>query len=128
MKTKEVLQEAKKDYWGYHLILDCAGCNDTISDETKIKLFLKDLVKKIKMTAVGPPVIKYLLEGQPNAGFSIMQLIETSSITCHFVEPNSTMYIDVFSCKEFKPTDAISIVNKYFAPARTKQRFLKRQA
>jgi S-adenosylmethionine/arginine decarboxylase-like enzyme len=128
MKTVEVLQEAKTEYWGYHLILDCAGCNDKIADKDQIKVFLKTLVKDIKMTAVGEPVIKYLLEGEPNAGFSVMQLIETSSITCHFVEPNSTMYIDVFSCKEFKPKDAMAVIDRYFAPKKVKQRFLKRQA
>ena len=128
MKTVEVLQEAKTDYWGYHLILDCSGCNPNIASKEQIKSFLKTLVKDIKMTAVGDPVIKYLLEGEPNAGFSAMQLIETSSITCHFVEPNSTMYIDVFSCKEFKPKDAIAVVDKFFAPTKVKQRFLTRQA
>ena len=116
------------EYWGYHLILDCSGCNNSIADKSQIELFLKSLVEEIKMKAVGDPVIKYLLEGEPNAGFSVMQLIETSSITCHFVELNSTMYIDVFSCKEFKPTDAIAVVDKFFAPTKVKQRFLTRQA
>jgi S-adenosylmethionine/arginine decarboxylase-like enzyme len=128
MKAVELLQEAKIEYWGYHLILDCANCNKNIADKDQIKAFLKTLVKDIKMTAVGEPVIKYLLDGEPNAGFSVMQLIETSSITCHFVEPNSTMYIDVFSCKEFAPKDARAVIDRYFEPKKVKQRFLKRQA
>lgn len=127
MKAEE-LKESKTEYWGYHLILDCKGVNENIAEETKIRAFLRDLVKRINMKAVGAPVIKYLLEGEPNAGYSAMQLIETSSITCHFVEPNDTMYIDVFSCKEFKPEDAEAVVNEYFAPAGMKRRFLKRQA
>ena len=116
------------EYWGYHLILDCSGCNNNIADKSQIELFLKSLVKDINMKAVGDPVIRYLLEGEPNAGFSAMQLIETSSITCHFVESNSTMYIDVFSCKEFKPVDAIAVVDNYFKPTNIKQTFLTRQA
>lgn len=112
--------------WGYHLLLDCAGVNTNITDKNQIELFLKHLVDEIKMTAVGDPVIKYLLEGKPNAGFSAIQLIETSNITCHFIEPNSTMYIDVFSCKEFDPADVLRIVDQYFAPTNTKQQFLTR--
>jgi S-adenosylmethionine/arginine decarboxylase-like enzyme len=128
MQIKELLTESKAEYWGYHLILDCKGANANIENKEDIKAFIKELVKRIDMTAVGGPIIKYLLEGEPNAGFSVMQLIETSSITCHFVEPNSTMYIDVFSCKEFKPKDAIAVVNEFFAPTSIKQKFLKRQA
>jgi hypothetical protein len=51
MKTVELLQEAKTEYWGYHLILDCAGCNDAIADKDQIKAFLKALVKDIKNKA-----------------------------------------------------------------------------
>ena len=116
------------EYWGYHLILDCSGCNTNIADKSQIELFLKSLVSNIKMTAVGDPVIKYLLEGELNAGFSAMQLIETSSITCHFVESNNTIYIDVFSCKKFAPNDAIAVVDNYFKPTNIKQLFLTRQA
>lgn len=124
----EDLKESSTEYWGYHLILDCKGVNKNIEKETEIRSFIQDLVKRINMNAVGAPVIKYLLPGEPNAGFSAMQLIETSSITCHFVEPNSTMYIDVFSCKEFKPEDAEAVVKEYFEPSGIKRKFLKRQA
>lgn len=121
-------EEPEAGYWGYHLILDMSGVNDNIKDEKVIRKFLKDLVERIDMIAVGKPMIKYLLKGQPNAGFSALQLIETSSITCHFVEPNRTVYCDIFSCKKFKPADAIAVVEEYFEPKRLKKKFLTRDA
>lgn len=128
MRATEFLTEAKDNYWGYHLVLDCRDTNNRIKNRKDIAEFLETLVKRIKMNAVGKPVIKYLLPDQPNAGYSAMQLIETSSITCHFVEPNHTMYIDIFSCKDFDPADAEKVVKEFFEPRKIKSRFLKRQA
>lgn len=114
----------KPTYWGYHLILDLADCNDKIKSKEEIKKFLKELVKEIDMIAVGEPIIKYLLPDQPNAGFSAMQLIETSSITAHFVEPNNTAYIDVFSCKSFEPKTAIKVIKEFFDPKIVHEKFM----
>ena len=129
MKAEE-LKESKTEYWGYHLILDCSGVNENISDKAQIQKMLKSLVKRIKMKAVGEPIIKFLKEGDPHLqGYSCLQLIETSSITMHLNDaPESSAYIDIFSCKDFKAEDAIAVVNEYFAPTKIKQRFIHRQA
>jgi len=130
MKVRDVLTEAKTTYWGYHLILDCSKVNENISDPKIIRKMIKELVKRIKMKAVGEPIIKFLKEGDPHLqGYSCLQLIETSSITMHLNDaPESSAYIDIFSCKDFKAEDAIAVVDEYFAPKKIKQRFLKRQA
>jgi hypothetical protein len=47
------------NYWGYHLMLDCSGCTKIDSKEN-IYNFVKDLVKRIDMTAHGEPIIEYL--------------------------------------------------------------------
>jgi S-adenosylmethionine decarboxylase len=88
-------------YWGYHLMLDCSRCNENIKDRDQIYLFVKELVAAIDMVAHGEPIIEYLLPGDPKQGYSLMQLITTSNICAHFVEPDMTAYIDIFSCKEF---------------------------
>lgn len=129
MKFNEWLHESREHRsWGYHLILDISGCNSEINNEKDIRKFIKELVKEIDMIAVGPPILKYLLPGQPNEGFSLMQLIETSSITFHFVLPNRTAYCDIFSCKPFKPEDAIRVVEKHFDPDKIEKCFIKRDA
>ena len=62
------------------------------------------------------------------AGYSLVQLIETSSITGHFVDQNGDCYIDIFSCKEFDIETARAVVDKYFSPSQTKVTYLTRQA
>lgn len=88
-------------YWGYHLILDCANCNNNIKNKDKIIQFAKHIVKQIDMIAHGEPIVEYMLPGDPKQGYSLVQLITTSNITAHFIEPDYTAYFDIFSCKEF---------------------------
>jgi S-adenosylmethionine/arginine decarboxylase-like enzyme len=73
-------------------------------------------------------MIEYLLPGDANQGFSLVQLITTSNICAHFVESNSTAYIDVFSCKPFDVNVAREVVKEFFNPDRIKMNFITRHA
>jgi S-adenosylmethionine/arginine decarboxylase-like enzyme len=117
-----------KQSWGYHYMVDCSGCNDNISDKKQISIFVKELIKKIKMKAHGKPTIEYLLPGHKNEGYSMLQLIHTSNLAAHFMSKSKTAYFDVFSCKKFDTKIVDLTVKKYFAPKKTKSKFLTRQA
>jgi S-adenosylmethionine decarboxylase len=102
------------DHWGFHLALDIANCSpDCIRIKSNIEAFAEDLVESINMVAYGEPqVVKF---GTGNkAGYTLVQLIETSNICAHFVEENDTMYLDVFSCKRFDVETVKSVVNFWF--------------
>jgi S-adenosylmethionine/arginine decarboxylase-like enzyme len=114
--------------WGKHLILDAAGCRPgTISSAAQIYKFTKHLVKKIDMVAYGEPQIVMFGTGNKK-GYTLVQLIETSNITAHFVEETNDMYLDVFSCKEFDPHVVAGLVATYFDPQNVKTHMLYRQA
>jgi S-adenosylmethionine/arginine decarboxylase-like enzyme len=114
--------------WGYHLILDVAGCIPTaIRQRTIIETFAKTLVKKIDMVAYGEPQI-YHFGSDDKMGYTLVQLIETSNITAHFVEENDTAYIDVFSCKPFDKTVVVDVVKSFFNPKRIKLHYMERRA
>ena len=116
-------------FWGYHLMLDCSGCEIAkISSRENIYDFIKDLVKRIDMQAHGEPVIEYLLPGDPKQGFSLMQLITTSNICGHFMELDGTAYFDVFSCKTFDIDQAKKTVEDYFNPGKIRVNFITRHA
>lgn len=115
-------------YWGYHLMLDCAGCNKNVSDKTKIYDFVKELIWRIDMVAHGEPIIEHLLPGDPKQGYSLMQLITTSNICAHFMDLDGTAYLDVFSCKEFDYKQAEQIFRTYFEPQKVKSYFITRHA
>lgn len=118
------------DYWGYHAILDCSGCDyKQITSHDNIYAFTRELVKRIDMIAYGEPVIQHFATHDPNkAGYSMMQLIETSNICAHFVDKDCTMYVDVFSCKPFDIETVIATVKEFFGAQRVRPMFLTRQA
>jgi S-adenosylmethionine decarboxylase len=115
-------------YWGYHLILDCAGCShEAITSNHNIYNFTKKLVKDIDMVAYGEPQIVDFGSGN-KAGYTLVQLIETSNICAHFVNENDTMYLDVFSCKPFDDKVVIGLVKEYFGATSIRPSYLTRQA
>lgn len=117
-------------YWGHHLILDCRGGDvNAVRDRSTIVAWVRRLVVDIDMQAYGEPVCEHFATHDPDAaGYSVVQLIETSSITGHFVDRNGDAYIDIFSCKPFDIDTARSVVDEYFRPAAIRVTYLTRQA
>lgn len=117
-------------YWGYHLILDCGGCDHSkITDGNNITLFTKELVKRIDMKAYGEPVVEHFATHDPGkAGYSMVQLIETSNICAHFVDRDNTAYFDIFSCKPFDNLTVIDTVKEFFGAQSVRVTYLTRQA
>jgi S-adenosylmethionine/arginine decarboxylase-like enzyme len=118
------------NYWGYHLILDCKNCDiSKITDDEVIRTFVQTLVARIDMVAYGDPTIVHFATHDPQkAGYSLVQLIETSSITAHFVDINGDGYLDVFSCKPFSIEDVEETVVEFFNPLYIRKTYLTRQA
>ncbi len=116
--------------WGYHLVLDCRGCDiDVITSEERLAKFVKIVVNAIDMKSYGEPLLVHFAEHNPEAaGYSLLQFIETSSITGHFVDKNGDTYLDIFSCKKFDPEDAIRVVQEFLQPRCIKSQFLIRGA
>jgi S-adenosylmethionine decarboxylase len=115
MKKERVMSIKKA--WGQHLVLNIANCNDNICKKAAIRAFTKELVEAIRMKAYGEPIIEHFAEYSPDAaGYSLVQLIETSSITGHFSDKNKDAYLDIFSCKAFDNDKALEVVEKYFTP------------
>jgi S-adenosylmethionine/arginine decarboxylase-like enzyme len=120
------------DYWGYHTILDASKSDvELIDSHDNLYNFVKDLVKEIDMVAYGEPqIIKF---GSGNkAGYTLVQLIETSNICAHFVPDDlnggSGMYLDVFSCKPYDPQIVVDVAKKWFKFETFKTAFVERQA
>ena len=109
-------------------MLDCAACDkDRIQDAAHITAFAKDLVKRIDMVAYGEPQVVNFGSGN-KAGYTLVQLIETSNICAHFCNDTGDVYFDVFSCKPFEPETVQKIVTEYFSPSNTISNFLVRDA
>lgn len=114
--------------WGQHLVLDLAGCpRDRLISADHITTWVKELVEAIKMKAYGEPVLEHFAtHSYDAAGYTLLQLIETSNICAHFAENLGQVYIDIFSCKRFDSETAVQVCRKYFAPETVELHILER--
>lgn len=105
------------------------GKRDVVRSREALREFAETLVKLIHMKVHGEPILEYFAEQFPEAaGYTLVQLIETSAITGHFCDKSGDAYIDVFSCKEFDNDTVIDLVQSTFQPVRINMTVLIRQA
>jgi S-adenosylmethionine/arginine decarboxylase-like enzyme len=116
--------------WRKHLIIDMtAGDRERVRSAEHISRFVETLVETIGMKAYGAPLLEHLAEHVPEAaGYSLVQLIETSAVTGHFCDRSGDAYIDIFSCKDFASELAVEVVRAAFRPQHINFMTLVRQA
>lgn len=122
------IDENKNKIYGMELILDIHNCDpEIIKSRKKIFEFSKKICKIIKMKPYGRPFIKRFGFGKDfTAGYSLVQLIETSSLTGHFSELWDRAYINIFSCKLFNHKIALKFTKKFFNAKKIKGKILIR--
>lgn len=92
------------NYWGLSAGINFHNANDILIRNPKyIKEFIVELCHFIEMKRYGQPIVVNFGEDEKVAGYSAMQLIETSTITAHFVNKDNNFYLDIFSCKLYDP-------------------------
>ena len=80
-----------------------------------IQTYVIKLCELIQMKRFGDPTIVHFGEEERVAGYSLVQLIETSNICGHFANESNAAYIDIFSCKYFDPELAAAFTIETFA-------------
>ena len=114
--------------WGIHAVLNiAAACPKAIRCPRAIARFSDDLVRRIDMKKYGEPQIQHFGEGN-KAGYTLVQLIETSNIMAHFVEETNDIYLDVFSCKPYDTAEVLRCVTDHFNPKHIDHITIHRQA
>lgn len=100
--------------------IDLGGCeHDLLTNPQKLKEFAKNLCKEIKMIPHGEPIIERFGAGYLE-GYSLMQFIETSTITVHLDEVDLRAFIDIFTCKKFSVNKARRFCKSFFKAKRIK--------
>lgn len=106
--------------WGKSVSINLYSCDlELISKPAPIKKYIQDVIKVVNMKAYGPVRIGRFGVGDLE-GYSAMQFIETSSITVHCDEPDSRVFIDIFSCRHFDSKKAAYFSKKYFKAKKMK--------
>ncbi len=123
----DVAFDVEHDF-GMHLILDLEGCDPAIIDSgEQLARFAAELVDRIGMKTYGPLVLEHFGHGSPRtAGFTLFQMIETSSVLGHFVPARGQAHLDVFSCLEFDAAEAVRFCVAYLRAKRGHDLILRR--
>ncbi len=116
--------------WGKEVILDCTNCElERVTEESYIIEWLNAIVRAIDMVPFGEPILRHFGKHDERvAGYTLVQLIETSSITCHFCDLNGHAYINIFSCKDFHEHKVKGLTQEHFRPKYIKTIVLDRDA
>ncbi|MCP1714716.1 S-adenosylmethionine/arginine decarboxylase-like enzyme [Methanocalculus alkaliphilus] len=116
MTDIEIMNQFREEnMWGLCTAIDLKNCNpDTIRDPQKIHQFVVEVCDLIEMKRFGEPLIVNFGANDRVAGYSLVQLIETSCISGHFANDTSSAYIDIFSCKEYPPQITAEFCKKFF--------------
>ena len=96
-------------------------------DADKIREFVRKLVELIEMKAYGETIVVNFGEDERVAGYSMMQLIETSLISAHFANQSNAVYLDVFSCKKFDPQVVADFAKRFFEAERVRVSSITRE-
>lgn len=112
----EVMRAARmQQVWGIASSIDIYNCDpDKIRDADVIRRFVAELCELIEMKRFGETQVVHFGEDERVAGFSMVQLIETSLISAHFANLTNTVYLDVFSCKPYDPDVVRTFAQNYF--------------
>ena len=116
VNKKNIMQQAiDEKVWGIASSFDIYQCNpETICDADKIKQFVVELCDLIEMKRFQDTLVVNFGEDERVAGFSMVQLIETSLISAHFANLTNATYLDVFSCKPYDPEVVADFAKNFF--------------
>jgi len=110
---------AAEQVWGIATAIDIYDCDPlTIRDAEAIRTFVVKLCDLIEMKRFGDTQVVHFGEDEKVAGYSMVQLIETSLISAHFANLTNTTYLDVFSCKPYDPEVVAQFARDYFGGSR----------
>jgi len=114
--------------YGKELILDLYDCNpEIIRSKKKILEYSEKLCNLIKVKRYGKAICERFGFGSDYiTGYSLVQLIESSSITGHFSELWNRAFVNIFSCKSFDDKIVSNFTKKFFKAKKVRNRVLKR--
>lgn len=104
-----------EDVWGTEVSIDLKDCiPDAIRDDGSIIQFVLDLCELIKVKPHGKCMLVRFGASPRVAGYSMVQLIDASLISGHFVEETNAAYLNVFSCRSFDPWTVVAFARDWF--------------
>ena len=123
----------RSGYYGMELALDCFQCDVSKFNRRDIRKYFNGLVKLLKMKKgdlhfwddVGVPK-KEKQTNPMTTGTSAIQFILTSNITLHTLDLLGNVYVNIFSCKDFKTGEARAFTQNFFTAKSVREHVITR--
>ena len=118
-----------ENIFGWELLLDLHACDlEKISSRDWIEKFAVEVCECLQMKRFGDPFIEHFGHDKlETAGYSLVQLIETSSVVAHFSEFKRTAYLDIFSCRPFDGDTVARFSQEFFGAQNAVKRWVERE-
>lgn len=113
-------QFAQERRWGMEASIDLSWCDPArISDPTMIHAFAVALYGFIGMRRYGEPLIVHFGQEERVSSYTLVQCMETSHITAHFMDRATRTHgnvgcLNIFSCASFAPYAAAAFCQQWF--------------
>lgn len=116
--------------FGWELNLDLYRCNPAkVRSKEDILAFVVQLCDEVlEMKRFGEPwAERFGLDRAETTGYSVVQMIETSSVVGHFSEGTNTIYLDIFSCKPYDQQKVCDFCRGFFEAESVVEHFIERK-
>jgi S-adenosylmethionine/arginine decarboxylase-like enzyme len=112
----EVLLAFERQHpWGLDAAIDLSDCDpELIRDPDAIRACVIDVCERIRMRRFGEPHLVRFGDEPRVSGYTLVQLIETSAITAHFIEQANAICFNVFSCSPYRPLQTAALCQQWF--------------
>lgn len=122
MKKEIKVGDPKTKIFGKELVIDLYDCDPkTIRSGKMLKEYAISLCKVMNVKPYGKTVVKrFALHIGHAAGYSLVQLIESSLLSGHFSELWNRAYLNMFSCNDFDEEKATQFAIKFFKAKKAK--------
>ncbi|PVX25940.1 MAG: S-adenosylmethionine decarboxylase [Candidatus Bathyarchaeum sp.] len=101
--------------WGLSTSIDLHDCDPELMKDSKaLEEYATTLCKLLDVKAWGPCRLYNFGTDPEVAGYSLVQLIETSLLSGHFANKTNRIFLDVFSCKYYDPLVAVEYSKTFF--------------
>ena len=116
--------------FGWELILDIHQCNPAkVRLRDEMIAFVTQLCDEVlDMKRYGEPwAERFGLDRPETAGYTVVQLVETSSVVAHFSELKNSVYLEIFSCKPYDPVAVRDFCRRFFEAGAVVEHFMERK-
>ena len=128
-KNKKKVAKGPRKIFGYHMTMDCYGCDRKTIDSIKVCYnYLNKMTEIMKVHKQSEPYVVYTdpIKYPDKAGISAWVPIVESGVSIHTLTPTGFISIDVYSCKKYNIEKIRDFTRKTFKPKEIEEKFFLR--